>query len=77
MMIAVSLMVRIHRDWDRSNKIAAAGMITVSDVIAEWRTFGTPGRRSRPVPRAGVRRRISHAASFGWACCRRTGHRLP
>ena len=30
-----------------------------------------------PVPRAGVRRGSSHVASFGWACCRRTGHRLP
>jgi hypothetical protein len=27
------------------NKIAAAGVITASDVITAWRTFSTPGRR--------------------------------
>jgi hypothetical protein len=27
------------------NRIAAAGVITASDVITAWRTFSTPGRR--------------------------------
>ncbi|HUA31202.1 MAG TPA: hypothetical protein VMC03_20135 [Streptosporangiaceae bacterium] len=59
------------------NRIAAAGVITASDVITAWRTLSTPGRRPpswcrAPESAAGA----AMPSPSGRAHCEDTRHRL-